>query len=86
MSNTNKDASATTNKLNQKTMYANQVNLQTGVALAKLGQITLVGGNYYGAMDSGMYPQFVSGQVETTLTEQALYAAQVSFPLGHSPA
>jgi hypothetical protein len=80
MSNKNTDASATTNYRNQRTMYANKVNLQTGLALAKVGHITLVGGNYYGAMDSGLYPQYVGGQVQTTLAEQALYAAQVVNP------
>ena len=85
MSNKNTDASATTNYRNQRTMYANKVNLQTGLALAKVGHITLVGGNYYGAMDSGIYPQYVGGQVETTPAEQAFYAAQVANPLLQSP-
>jgi len=85
MSNTNTDASATTARRNQRTMYANKVNLQTGLTLAKLGHITLVGGNYYGAMDSGLYPEFVVGAVDTTPAEQVLYAAQVLFPFAQSP-
>ena len=73
-----RDASSTTARLMQRTVYADKVIQTTGLSANLKNTLVLEGSpTLRGAMDYKFYPRMVQGAIETTVAEQASYQASV---------
>jgi len=72
-----RDASSTTNRLNNRTLFANRTILQTALNTNLTNHITLQGGGQSGATDYFFYESARTGAIETTVAEEQSYILSV---------
>jgi hypothetical protein len=73
-----RDASDTTARRMQRTVYADKVLQTTGLSAKFKNSLVLEGSpTLRGAMDYKFYPRMVQGATETTVAEQDSYVASV---------